>query len=141
MLIDPSLIGDIGEQKVKAYDAQTESLAKLESLSGDEETKRLVAGIREIDDSKLKKLDESLLEMLLGDEQVKAKETYFQSYLPERKKYAALVHDLPLAGNPSAWSVRSGAPRACCVSPHSHECRCARDHAYIASLNEGKDLP
>jgi hypothetical protein len=89
IVIDPgNIVGPAGERKIAAYDANLEVLKQMESLVPPKsETQKLIAQLNELDAKTLRPLDTELLEAVAEEKSDKAKQIYFQRYVPERNKY------------------------------------------------------
>lgn len=96
IIIDPTcMTGAPGQRKISAYDANLETLKKMQSLvAPTSETHRLIASLNELDEKILRPIDTEVLEAVMGEELDKAKKIYFSRYVPERDKYEATLRQV-----------------------------------------------
>jgi methyl-accepting chemotaxis protein len=94
MLLDPDRMDSLGVAKVEAYDASTELLKRMDSLSTSADLKRLTTNLRVVDEEQLRALDTRILELTAAADARAATQLYFSQYEPVRASYEALVEEL-----------------------------------------------
>ncbi len=81
-------------RKIRAYDQNKAVLDRIITLSKSPEIHDLVNQLKKMDETQLRPMDTSVLELLWGGKREQAKELYFTKYEPGRTRYEVLLRKL-----------------------------------------------
>lgn len=94
IIIDVGRLDEATPAKLEAHDENRKVLAAIASTAQSAEVSRLIDQLNAIDDTKMRPLDEKILEALLVGGTAAAGKVYFGSYDAARKEYEQGIEDL-----------------------------------------------
>lgn len=94
MLLDPQTLSEVSEVKIAAYDRQAALMSELGSLAPDDHLRRVLGELQVLDETRLKPLDEQLLERMADGRLEEARGIYLREGGPDRVEYSRLVAEL-----------------------------------------------
>lgn len=93
MLIDPSLMTEVSDQKIAAYDLLVELLQDLKAEAPNASIAETIENLSRLDAEILRPKDTLVLELLFTD-QAAAQILYFKEYEPRRREYEAMLRSV-----------------------------------------------
>jgi signal transduction histidine kinase/DNA-binding response OmpR family regulator len=88
LLLDPQVLGEVSELKIAAYDRQSAYMRELAALTANPEVRQILSEIDAIDETKIKPLEEGLLERMADGRLDEARGMYLHAYAPARAEYS-----------------------------------------------------